>query len=327
MNIWTKFGIIVGALAGTAAASYAVRKSPELIDAIKESSRDTDSASPADLSKSDWKRALKETKSALGDKNIPMLAAGVAFFSTLAFFPTIAAFVSIFSLLSSPEQVTAAVTAVENYLPREMAGLVNMQLQASAGKQTANLIAASIAISLALFGASSGVQNLIKATNEAYDVDESRGFIKLKLISIALVFGGIIAGIPLLLLLIVQASWLTDIGAPGWLADGFLIFRWLIVTILMIIALAVFYRYGPDQKKAKWQWVSWGAVAAIIIWLLGTLLFFFYAQNFGNFSKSYGVFAGIIVLMTWFNLSAFIILIGAQVNHRLEAQTTASTRD
>lgn len=332
MTFWTSLGLATGALFGVGVTTAILRNRDSITQKLQSfteerSAKDDDATSPTELSKTDWKAALKETKTALGDKNIPMLAGGVAFFATLSFFPMLAAFVSIFSLIADPQQLQNAILAAEAYLPGELGTLINTQLRATSGQQTANLIAAIVAIAIALWGASSGVQNLIKATNEAYDVEESRGFIKLKLISIALVLAGIIVGMPLLFLIAVQGEWLTALGAPEWLANSFLISRWVIIAILMTVALAAFYRYGPDRKDAKWQWVSWGAAAAILIWLLGTLLFFFYAQNFGNFSKNYGVFAGIIVLMTWLNLSAFIFLLGAQVNHRLEAKTAKSTRE
>jgi membrane protein len=321
--MWVKIGAGIAGLLGLAAgATFATRRGPQIAREMQSKT----ATNPGQLSLGDWKDALKETKAALGDKNLPMLAAGVAFFGVLAFFPTLAAFVAIFGLFASPEQVTSTIQSAEQLLPSELASLVNSQLKATAGQQTTNLLTAILAIALALYSASGGVQNLMKALNEAYDVDETRGFVKLKLISIGLVLGGIILGMPLLFLLVVQGDWLTGLGAPGWLATTFVIFRWVIVAAVMVVALAAMYRYGPDQPGAKWRWVSWGAVAAIILWMAGSLLFFFYAQNFANFSGDYGVFAGIIVLMTWFNLSALIFLLGAQVNSRLEARTYFSTR-
>lgn len=332
MNIWKALGVAVGTALGAGTTTIIMKNRRRIVENLQRVSEDDEedtqqASNPTELSKNDWKEALKETKAALGDKNIPMLAAGVAFFAVLAFFPTLAALVSIFSLFADPQQLQNTIAATEAFLPREMAELINTQLKATAGKPTANLWAAILAIALALWGASGGVQNLIKATNETYDVEETRGFIKLKLLSIALVLAGIIVGIPLLFLVAVQGGWLTAVGAPGWLAGSFLVIRWLLIAVIMAVALAAFYRYGPDRRDAKWQWVSWGAGAAIAIWLIGTLLFFLYAQNFGNFSKSYGIFAGIIVLMTWFNLSSFIFLLGAQVNHRLETKTSHSTRE
>lgn len=324
------FGIAAGALISAGLTTALLRshhRIGETVGQLTDNAAEPDASSPRELTKADWKQALKETKAALSDKNIPMLAAGVAFFATLAFFPSLAALVSIYSLAVDSRQIQDTIMAAEAYLPRELAELINTQLRASTGQQAANLVAAILATALALYGASGGVQNLIKATNEAYDVEETRGFIKLKLLSIALVLAGMIVGLPLLFLIAIQGEWLTSLGAPELLVSSFLVLRWVLIAALMAIALAAFYRYGPDRRDAKWQWVSWGAAAAIVVWLIGSLLFFFYAQNFGNFSKNYGIFAGIIVLMTWFNLSAFIFLLGAQVNHRLETKTAQSTRE
>lgn len=320
------------ALAGLAWLYAFVRRSAESIRQVD--SADTGSGtddegnsadSPRELSKADWKQALKETKGALGDKNLPMLAAGVAFFSTLAFFPMLAALVAISAMIIDPGQLQSAVTAVEAYMPEDIASLINTQLSNLVDKPAANIFVAIFAILLSVYSASAAIQNLINATNRAYDVEESRGFIKLKLISLGLTLGGIVLTFILIPTLIVTDDFLRSIGLPSIVAEVFPYLRWFIVLAVISIALATFYRYGPDRRDPKWQWVSWGAVAATIIWLAGTALFFFYVQNFGSFSQSYGVFAGIIVLMTWLNLSSFIFLLGAEVNHRLERQTDAPT--
>jgi membrane protein len=98
-----------------------------------------------------------------------------------------------------------------------------------------------------------------------------------------------------------------------------------VLILIVALFLAVFYRYGPNRETPYWQWVSWGSVLASVLWLGVTALFFVYARYFADFSDSYSVFAGIIVLMTWLNLTAFIVLLGAEVNNRLEKQTSEAT--
>lgn len=281
--------------------------------------------SPRELTKSDWKQALKETKAALRDKNLPMLAAGVAFFTTLSFFPMLAALVAIAAMVIDQSQLQSVVTAIETYMPKDIASLISTQLTTLTGKEATNTLVAVFAILLSVYSASAAVQNLINATNRTYDVDESRSFIKLKLISLGLTLGGILLAFVLIPVLIVTADFLRGIGLPNAFAEIFPYLRWLLVVAIISVSLATFYRYGPDRRDPKWQWVSWGAAAATLIWLIGTALFFFYAQNFASFSQSYGIFAGIIVLMTWLNLSAFIFLLGGEINHRLEEQTDAPT--
>jgi membrane protein len=288
-------------------------------------SSDQKADSPPQLSSGEWKHALKETKDALKNKSLPMLAAGVAFFTTLSFFPMLAAGVAIAALVIDQAQISQIISSLDTYLPKDLASLISTQLETLSGKNTGNALVAIFAILLSLYSASAAVQNLITATNRSYDVQESRGFFKVKLLSLALTLGGLILAFMLMPLLLVTTDFLMSIGMPEAIATTIIWLRWPLILIIITVTLAAFYRYGPDRRDPKWQWVSWGAGAATLIWLIGTALFFLYAQNYGNFSESYGVFAGIIILMTWLNLSAFIFLLGAEVNHRLERQTDAPT--
>ena len=281
--------------------------------------------SPPQLSGGAWKRALTETKNALRDKSLPMTSAGIAFFTTLSFFPMLAAAAAITALVIDPQQITHLVSSLDAYLPKDLASLVSTQLQTLSHRQASNIFVAIIAIALSLYSASAATQNLIKATNYSYDVTESRSFIKMKLLSLALTLGGLVLGLALLALLLVSPDLLQGIGLPKAIAEPIIWLRWPLIVVILTITLAAFYRYGPNRRDPKWQWVSWGATAATLVWLIGTALFFLYAQNYGNFSRSYGIFAGIVILMTWLHLSAFIFLLGAEVNHRLEQQADNRT--
>lgn len=281
--------------------------------------------SPTGFDFNDWRIVLLETKEAIGNKNLSMLAAGVAYFATLAFFPLIVAGVAISSLVMDPSQAQSVIESVEKYLPGDMAGLVTAQLENAMANQTGNLIAGTLAIALALFAISGAVQNAIAATNIAYARDESRNFIRLRLIAVGLTVVTIIGGFGIIALLAVNESTLSFLSLPSFADFIVLSLRWVLLIALVGIGLAAFYRYGPDRKNPKWQWVSWGAVISTIVWLLGTILFFVYVQYFASFSDTYSVFAGIIVLMTWLNLSAFIVLLGAEINHRLEMRTAHPT--
>lgn len=294
-------------------------------DGVKKNSKVDAVNTPADLSLKGWKRALNETKTALKNKDLGTLAAALAYYGTFAFFPSLVALISIYSLIISPEQLAATITTAEAYLPQDIASLVASQLSNLTERPQASIIAASVSIALALFASSGGVQNLIKATNKAYDVEETRGFVKLRLVSVAFTLAGIVIAVPILSLLVLRSDFLTNVGVPEELSIVISVVRWLLIIIIISITLAAIYRYGPNRADAKWQWVSWGAGAATIIWAAGSALFFYYLQNFANYQESYGVFAGIIALMLWFNLSAFIILLGAEVNHRLERQVSETT--
>ncbi len=301
---------ITGAARGAVAASFKTRQ--------HESGPATTNGTPLKLSKGDWKIVLAGTAQALAGKNLPTLAAGVAYYSTLAFFPFLAALVAIAALLISNEQLDALLGATEAYLPGDISGVIATSLQNLVARRTDNFLAAAIALSIALFGASGASKSLVTASNVAYGVRESRGWLAQQLWGIIWTVVGLAFGGVILTLLAVNQTVLGHLGVPEELSSLLLYGRWIILLLLSISGLALFYCYGPNRPRVRWQWVSWGAAIATVVWLLTTSLFFVYAQNFANYTQSYSLFAGIIVLMIWMNLSALIILLGAEINHQLE---------
>jgi membrane protein len=122
-------------------------------------------------------------------------------------------------------------------------------------------------------------------------------------------------------LLTIRTDLLSLLRVPEDLATILLFARWPLLIVLVTIGLSILYRYGPNRKKPRWQWLTWGALIATVVWLIITVVFFIYVQNFANFASTYSVFAGIIIAMMWLNYSATAIILGAQINHRLEKKT------
>jgi membrane protein len=281
--------------------------------------------SALDLRLQDLRTALQETTKAFGSKDLSMYAAGVAYFATLSLFPFIAAFVALSTLVFSPDNVIDTVKQASNIIPDEMGKLITSQFNAQVDKKAANIFASILAIGLALFGASGAIQNLINALNRAYGVKETHDFIRAKLISISFSIATIIGVFLMGALLTARPELLQFLHIPESIATIILWGRWPLIIILVSLGLSVLYRYGPNRKQAQWQWLTWGAVIATILWLIITILFFIYIQNFANITSTYSVFAGIIVIMMWFNLSATAIILGAQINHRLEVRVSRRT--
>ena len=115
-------------------------------------------------------------------------------------------------------------------------------------------------------------------------------------------------------------AWIDSMGNDT-LSTVVSIIRWPILAVLVMAGLAVLYRYAPNRDEPKWQWTSWGAVIATVIWVVASLAFSFYASAFGNYNKTYGSMAAVVVLMLWLMISAACILLGAQINAELEHQT------
>jgi len=282
--------------------------------------------SPTDLPAQHWKQALKRTKEALKDKDLGTSAAALSYYATLTFFPALLGLATCYAYFADPHSLLQVLHSIQGLIPPPIYELIYKQLSPLASGSKHGLgVAAIISIGALLWTTSGGMQNLVKATNKAYEADETRKFVKLRLVSVGLSLVMLVIGGLIFAMLLLQKSALTQLGAPAWLAALFPILRWPILIGLISIILSAVYRYAPDRKEPRWQWVSWGATAATVIWLAASALFFIYVQNFGSYTKTYGSFAGLIVLMVWFNITGLIILLGAQVNKKLEEVAPAGT--
>jgi len=260
------------------------------------------------------------------EDNIPLLAAGVAFFGFLALFPALIALVTLVGLIADPGQITQQVQSFTAGLPPASRQLVSDQLQAitqsSGGALTIGLV---VSLLTALWSASSGTSNLMTAVNIAYEEKETRGFLKLRGIALLLTLGTVVFLVLTLALIavvpvVLQAVPLGPVG--NVLAQ---VVRWALLVALIIVGLAVLYRVAADRNPPKFRWVSVGSVVAALLWLLGSVGFSLYVDYFGNYNKTYGALAGVIVLLLWFFLTCYIVLLGAEINAQAEYQTERDT--
>jgi membrane protein len=279
---------------------------------------------PQEIPPRGWKDIAKRTAKEVKQDQVPLLGAGVAFYALLSLFPAIIAGVSIYGLVADPATVRDQINRLTEMLSPETAAIIGTQLkQVTSGAGGALGVATVIGILTALWSASSGTKALITGVNLAYDETESRKFVKLRGLSIVLTLGAmVLMGVALALIVGFPAladSWPT---ALRWTVGGL---RWVLLAALLIGALAVLYRYAPDRDEPKWTWVSWGSGIATLLWILASIGFSIYANSFGNYNKTYGALAGVIILMFWLYLTAVIVLVGAELNTEMELQTAKDT--
>ena len=280
--------------------------------------------SPTQIPAQGWKQVLLRTKQQIKEDNIPLLAAGVAFYAFIALFPALIAAVTVYGLVADPEQVEEQVSGFADTLPSEAAALLENQLTDIAGGSPSAL-GWGLLLSLggALFAASGGVQNLIKAVNIAYDEEETRGFLKLRGLALALTLGAIVFIVVTIGLITVVPALLDDLGPVGRFAGQ--VARWAGLVAFVVVALAVVYRLAPDRDDPKFRWVGLGSGVATLLWVLGSAGFSLYVSNFGKYGETYGALAGVVILLLWLWLTSLIILIGAEINSETEQQTAKDT--
>jgi membrane protein len=284
--------------------------------------------SPTDFRSGGWSDIAKRVVEEIKNDKVQVVSAGLAFYAMLAVFPALIAFVSIYGLVADPSTVTEQVSQLASNLSPGAETFVTDQMQQIVDSSSSTLSwAAAIAVLGALWTASSGAQQLIRAVDMAYDEEETRGFIRLRLVAVALTLAFFVLGAAAIAAIVVVPQLISEIAPAAWIGWVISIGRFLILGVLLLAVLAVIYRYAPDRDEPQWEWVSPGAIAATVVWIVASILFGWYVQSFGNFNATYGSLAGVIVLMLWFFISAFIVLLGAELNAESEHQTAHDTTD
>ena len=295
-------------------------------DATQDEGRGRAADKPSDIPQKGWKDILLRVKDEISDDNIDMIAAGIAFYGLFAIVPALASLVSLYGLVADPHELPKHFEAVAALLPKEAAGLINEQLErVASAEQTSLGFAAVFGLLLTLYSATKGIKAIFTGLNVAYDEEESRSFIKYNVMAFLFTLGALLSVIVALGLIVVLPAALKFIGlgfAAEWLVA---ILRWPILGALVILGMAILYRYGPSRDEPKWQWISWGAVSAAIIWIVGSMLFSLYVTYFENYNETYGSLGAVLLLLMWFYISAFVVLAGAELNSEMEHQTVKDT--
>jgi membrane protein len=273
-----------------------------------------------------WRDILLRVKDETSKDNISMIAAGVAFYLMLAIFPMLAASVSIYGLVADPADVQRNFESVAGVIPEQARSIMVDQLTAVTSASGGQLgFGVLLSLALTLWSASRGVMAMITALNIAYDEKETRSFVKLNAIALALTVALIVFMIVTLAVVVGLPVVIGYLNLGATVEWAIRLARWPILAVAIIVALAVLYRYAPDRDAPRWRWVSWGAVVATVIWLLGSIAFSAYVSNFADYNKTYGTMGAVIILLLWFNLSSYAVLLGAELNAEMEHQTSRDT--
>jgi len=278
---------------------------------------------PTEVPAKGWFQIAKRGWAEAKTDNVPLLAAGMAYYAFLAIFPALIAAVLIYALVADPGQIAEQVNNLGSALPAEIRKTITDQISLAEGRGAG--WGAVIAILLALFSASGGVGNMMTAINTAYDEEETRGFVKKRAIALALTLGAIIFLLVVVALVAVLPGVLQVLGTSTLVTVAIQVVRWLLIVVVIAIALAVLYRVAPDRDAPKMRWTSVGAAIATVLWIVASVGLSLYVSNFGSYAKTYGALAGIVILLLWLFITSYAILLGAEINAESEQQTIKDT--
>ncbi len=187
---------------------------------------------------------------------------------------------------------------------------------------------AVLGLLFALWSASRGMSGMMSALDIAYGETEKRSFLRFNLVALVMTLAVILGGLVMIALVAVLPAVVTSLGDIGgvlkWLA---LIAEWPLLMVLLLVGLALLYRYAPDRRAPSWRWTTPGSLVGTILWIIGSILFSVYVANFSNYNATYGSLGAVVVLLTWLYLTSFVVLLGAQINAEAERQTKRDTTD
>jgi membrane protein len=302
----------------------AAHADPDTVRALSEQVPGAQSDAPWQMPRSAWMAIFKRVYIMDGVHNLALLAAGVAFFAFLAFVPLIAVVVLLYGLIADPSTVADSLDLLTDIVPPEVLVILREQLlqivTTSAAQQGLGLV---LALLLSTYGAMRAATAIMRALNIIYEEHETRGFFRTTWIAVLITLG--MAGIAIVGLVAISLfGYIRNFLSPFLGAGALLLIQvltWSVAAMLVSATFAIFFRYAPDRRAAKWRWLSLGSIASTVLWLVITLGFGFYAANLSDYNATYGSLAAIVIFLMWLFLSAYAVLIGAEINAETERQT------
>jgi membrane protein len=266
-----------------------------------------------------WRELARRTLADTLEDDCPGLAAQLAFYFFLSVFPALLFVVSLLGYVPVETRLAGAIAQLEAFLPQEILQFLREQIdEALAGRQGGLL---TVGIVGAIWSSSSAVTAIITALNRAYDIDEFRPWWKRRLVAIALTVALAVFVVVAFVFVVGGgdlAAWVADrLGFGEWLARVWTIVQWMLAIVLVVAAVDLVYYVAPNADT-PFVWVTPGALLATALWLLTSLGFKVYVQNFSNYTAVHGTIGAVIVLLLWFYLSGFALLVGAELNAEID---------
>jgi len=295
-------------------------------DAAREEGRGREAWRPHRIGLKGWRDIALRAGARVNRDLVPLVAAGVAFFGMLALFPAIATLASLAGLLFDPQLVIQQLDALAGLAPAEPLAVVRDQAVELAGQAPGRATAtALVSLALSLFWASRGIDNLVSGINMAHAERETRNILVRNLVSLGLTAVLTAMALASLALAVAVPATVEAFGRSGWTDTIVTVGRWPVLALLSMGALGVLYRYAPSRRPPRWSWVTPGAVLATLLWIAGSVLFAVFVRNFGAYQPTYGAIAGVVILLLYIWLTAFVVLLGALLNAEMEHQSRCDT--
>jgi membrane protein len=261
---------------------------------------------------------LKRTWSEFSEDRLTDAAAALTYYAVLAMFPALIALVSLVGVVADPAETTKAIQDVSQIGPSSAADTFSDPIRSITSQPGKSGIFLVIGLLTALWSASGYVGAFMRVSNDIYEVDEGRPIWKLRPLQMVVTLVMLLLVVLAALAVIVSGPLADAIGSAIGLSDTFVtvfsIAKWPIILVIVSVMISVLYYAAPNAKLPGFRWVTVGGTLAVVVWVVASLLFAFYASNFGSYDKTYGTLGGVVIFLVWLWITNIAILLGAQLN-------------
>jgi membrane protein len=278
--------------------------------------------SPTDVTKPSWKYIARKTLREFTKDQCPDVAAGLTYYAVLSLFPALLALVSLLGIFGDAEKTTAALLDIaKGIAPGSTIDTIREPIQELTASPAAGFTLV-IGLATALWSASGYVNAFGRGMNRIYEIDEGRGFVKLRGTMLGVTLLSVVIVALLAAMLVVSGPVAEAVGGVLGLGGVFLtiwnVAKWPVIILLVIVVIAILYYATPNVKQPKIRWMSIGSLIALLAFVLASLGFAFYVANFSNYNKTYGAIGGVIVMLLWLWILNMSLLFGAEFDAEME---------
>lgn len=266
-----------------------------------------------------FKQYLLDLNREINNDNVFNGAAALGYYLTLAIFPAMILLMTIIPYLPIHNVDRAIMDLLGEALPQQAFAMVSKVVTEVTTNQRGGLL--SFSLLGTLWAASSGMYAIMQQLNITYDVKEGRSFIRTRgtALLLSLMFGVLVIGAFSLIVLggVIQ-DWIGKaLGFNQVLLTFFVVFRWAVILLALLLGFAIIYRYGPDVEQ-KFSFITPGSILGVTLLIVVSLGFANYTSHFANYSATYGSIGAVIILMLWLYIAGLVILVGSEINALVE---------
>ncbi len=271
------------------------------------------------LSRHAWRLVVLGTLRESVTDQVSLAAAGCAYYATLALFPAISMLISVYGLAFDVQSVEQQLQILRDLLPAPAFTLIDERVHELVSQPSGTLsIGLAISFLLTFWSAATGTKAVLSAMNVAYDVTEQRGILRFQLTALGMTLCAVVAGVLAIAVLVFLPAVIAFVGLPS---DILGLINWLGMAMLIVLvglSVALLYRFGPSRRPPANQRILPGALLAIVLWLIASELLSFYVARIASFGATYGPLGAVVGVMLWFYVSAYAVLLGAELNAQIE---------